>query len=258
MNKFSSCSLWLGLDYPSIWIPGRGGIEFIYKEPGVNRSLTPDDDEKKNLTSTRYRNQINKVALSIKEIILGLKTDQSRDDTEKIQITEKGREELFNYKDQSEAHKSPFKLTRKKLLSGLLTVILAVATVLFYPRIINRNKLEKLKSPEVRIYVAVMPFHNLTNDTIMNVWQDGIQDILIDFLSNSEEVKVKQIESISNLIQSKGLGDYASITPFVAGKISQKHAIPLIQKMDFGHLSTDYSTFIGKIIIGIPNLKNLF
>ena len=30
------------------------GIEFIYREPGVNRSLTPDDNEKKNL----YQNQI--------------------------------------------------------------------------------------------------------------------------------------------------------------------------------------------------------
>ena len=31
------------------------GVEFIYKEPGVNRSLTPADDEKINLNRTRYR-----------------------------------------------------------------------------------------------------------------------------------------------------------------------------------------------------------
>jgi TolB-like protein len=51
------------------------GVEFIYKEPGVNRSLTPYDDEKVNLNKTRYRNQINKVALGIKEIISGLKKE---------------------------------------------------------------------------------------------------------------------------------------------------------------------------------------
>ena len=28
------------------------GIEFIYKEPGVNRPLKPEDDEKKNLNDT--------------------------------------------------------------------------------------------------------------------------------------------------------------------------------------------------------------
>jgi TolB-like protein/lipoprotein NlpI len=51
------------------------GVEFIYKEPGVNRSLTPDDDEKINLNRTKYRNQLNKVALAIKEIVSGLKGD---------------------------------------------------------------------------------------------------------------------------------------------------------------------------------------
>jgi TolB-like protein len=48
-------------------------IEFIYKEPGVNRPLTPGDDHKTNLNRTSYRNQINKVALAIKEIITILK-----------------------------------------------------------------------------------------------------------------------------------------------------------------------------------------
>ena len=51
------------------------GIEFIYKEPGVNKPLTADDDEKKNLNNTKYRIQINKVANAIKEIISGLKAE---------------------------------------------------------------------------------------------------------------------------------------------------------------------------------------
>jgi len=49
------------------------GIEFIYKEPGVNKPLNADDDEKINLNKTKYRNQINKVALAIKEVISALK-----------------------------------------------------------------------------------------------------------------------------------------------------------------------------------------
>jgi TolB-like protein len=51
------------------------GIEFIYKEPGVNRPMTRLDSEEKNLSGTRYRNQINRVANAIKEIIYGLKTE---------------------------------------------------------------------------------------------------------------------------------------------------------------------------------------
>ena len=51
------------------------GVEFIYKEPGVNRSLSPKDDERKNLNGTIYRNQINKVALAAREIIQAMKAN---------------------------------------------------------------------------------------------------------------------------------------------------------------------------------------
>ena len=51
------------------------GVEFIYKEPGVNRPLTSKDHEEKHLNNTSYRNQINKVALAIKEIFSGLKKE---------------------------------------------------------------------------------------------------------------------------------------------------------------------------------------
>ncbi len=47
-------------------------IDFIYMEPGVNRPLRPEDKEEKNLNKTRYRNQINKVANLIKEILVNI------------------------------------------------------------------------------------------------------------------------------------------------------------------------------------------
>jgi hypothetical protein len=37
------------------------GVEFIYKEPGVNKPLAADDDEKKNSNNTKYRIQVNKL-----------------------------------------------------------------------------------------------------------------------------------------------------------------------------------------------------
>ena len=46
------------------------GVDFIYKEPGVNRPLSShEEDPHNNLNHTFYRNQINKVALGIKDII---------------------------------------------------------------------------------------------------------------------------------------------------------------------------------------------
>ncbi|HSU28063.1 MAG TPA: adenylate/guanylate cyclase domain-containing protein [Chitinophagaceae bacterium] len=49
-------------------------IDFIYREEGVNRPLQPQDDEK-HVSSLRpmYRNQINKLANAIKEIVSGIK-----------------------------------------------------------------------------------------------------------------------------------------------------------------------------------------
>jgi TolB-like protein len=44
-------------------------IEFIYREPGVNRPLKISDSRTDNLNRTDYRNQINKMAIAIKEIL---------------------------------------------------------------------------------------------------------------------------------------------------------------------------------------------
>lgn len=49
-------------------------IDFIYHSPGVNRSLRPwDDDVIKNTKQSFYRDQINKVANAIDEILKGIK-----------------------------------------------------------------------------------------------------------------------------------------------------------------------------------------
>src|SRR5204863_1758921 len=50
-------------------------IDFIYAEPGVNRPLKTTDSKSDNQNRTDYRNQVNKVANSIKEIIQGVRSD---------------------------------------------------------------------------------------------------------------------------------------------------------------------------------------
>ena len=53
----------------------------------------------------------------------------------------------------------------------------------------------------------------MTNDTTWNVWQDGIQAILITSLSNNpEELKVLQVESISQKFD---------VNVFIQGSINQ-------------------------------------
>jgi tetratricopeptide (TPR) repeat protein len=197
------------------------GIEFIYKEPGVNKPLTADDDEKKNINNTKYRIQINKVANAIKEIVQGMKAEPFLAAKEKID--QKNPLEENKIEERKEVQEKFAKFSKRKLLPGILiTAILIIAAILAYPKIFKRNTLEKLQSSGKRISVAVMPFQNMTNDTIWNVWQDGIQEILTNLFSNSEELEVIQSESINAIIQNKGLDNNASLTPSLAGIISKK------------------------------------
>ncbi|MBN2861926.1 MAG: hypothetical protein JXN62_02115 [Bacteroidales bacterium] len=197
------------------------GIEFIYTEPGVNRPLRQRDDDV--IHSTKqiiYRDQINKVANSIKEIISGLRAPGVSG--EKI-IQQKDPALEVNKEEQHEANKLPAASPVRRLLIGIIaTAVLVIAAILAYPGLFRRDTMEKLRSSGERISVAVMPFQNLTNDTIWNVWQEAIQNELATSLTNARELKVRQTESVNSLIQQKGHFNYSSISPSIAGKISQK------------------------------------
>lgn len=126
--------------------------------------------------------------------------------------------------EELEGKEAAIKPVKRKLRASyvLNAILIIVVIVLAYPKIFKKNTLERLRSSGERISVAVMPFQNQTNDTIWNVWQEGIQDILITSLSNSEELIVRREESINNLVKGQGIVNYASITPSIASTISRK------------------------------------
>ena len=62
-------------------------VDFIYHSPGVNRSLRPwDDDVIKNTRQPFYRDQINKVANAIDELIRGMKQAAKNNTFEKVVV----------------------------------------------------------------------------------------------------------------------------------------------------------------------------
>jgi len=100
---------------------------------------------------------------------------------------------------------------------------LVIVAILAYPKIFKIDTLEKLRSSGERISIAVMPFQNMTNDSNKNHWQDMIQEELITYLSNyRDELIIRDRETINDNIQSRGITNYASITPSIARTISQK------------------------------------
>jgi tetratricopeptide (TPR) repeat protein len=148
-------------------------------------------------------------------------------DSQNISKVKPGEEPAISEMKEEHERKSPFFLKKivRKPKAGLLllsSVILIMVAIFIYPKTFRKDRLEKLRSSGERISVAIMPFLNMTNDTTWNIWQSGIQNNLITALSNIEELKVRQIESVNILLQSKDLTNYASLTPSVASTISQK------------------------------------
>jgi tetratricopeptide (TPR) repeat protein len=199
-------------------------MDFVFKtSTGVNRPLKANEDHPQdNLNKTFYSDQINKVAHAVKEIILGMKTESSQVVKGKDQVREPSKE--VGEDEKKIDPEKPVKAGKWKLLSTVAVVtILIIVAILAYPKIFKKDALEKLRSSGERISIAIMPFQNMTNDTSKNVWQNWVQENLTSYLSNfSENIQVRQTESINTLLQSKDLTNYTSITPSFASTISQK------------------------------------
>jgi len=121
----------------------------------------------------------------------------------------------------------PGQITRKPnfiTYAGTLLLVLVLATFAYfiYTRVQNAGRNDYPMLADGRISVAVMPFQNMTNDTLWNIWQNGIQINLITTLSNSEDLKVRQTETVNGLLKAKGFTSYMSISPSLASSISQK------------------------------------
>jgi tetratricopeptide (TPR) repeat protein len=199
-------------------------LDFVFKtSAGVNRPLKANEDHPNdNLNKTFFSDQINKTANAIKEIIIGLKTEPVSPAKAKA-----GLKEPLDKADKEERiqeHDKTTGLSKHKFLAGIAVLaIIIVAAIYAYPKIFKPDKLGNLRSSDGRISVAVMPFQNLTNNTSMNYLQEVVQDNIINLLSNySEELIIRQTESINSLIQNKDKNNYASLTPSVASSISLK------------------------------------
>ncbi len=107
---------------------------------------------------------------------------------------------------------------------GFLLLACSLALIVFriFIRTPNKKAIENFSSSGEKITVAVMPFLNMTNDKKWDIWQIALQTNLIYRLTNLDEIKVRQTETVNGLLQSKGLTDYASITLSIASTISRK------------------------------------
>ena len=146
-------------------------VDFIYKSAGINRPLlSKEENPHDNLNHTNYRDQINKVANSIKEIIIAFgRLEQKVEEVKKE-----------GFKPLSVPRKSNKTNT---IARPIIVLALIVLGCLFIPKLFkSKEKLEKS--------IAVLPFRNLSNDTTQLYFSDGIVEAILDHLFKIGELKV--------------------------------------------------------------------
>ena len=143
------------------------GIDFIYKEPGVNRPLRSiEDNPPDNLNHTIYRNQINKVALAIKEIITAIEHPGQK--------TEGISKKVVKAKPEKAK-----KLIPKTIVASVIILVLIVFGYFLIPTLIKpKEQLEKS--------IAVLPFINDSQNDSTTYFMDGVME---EILTNLQTVK---------------------------------------------------------------------
>ena len=146
-------------------------IDFIYKEPGVNRPMKSADSKSDNQNKTDYRNQVNKVANAIKELLTAIQSPQA---------SVKG---TSNHPSPVENPNPPDR-KRWYLGSVISLVVLFAAYILYNQRTTNNDQQVHGKS------IAVLPFVDLSREKDMEYLGDGVAEEIINVLAQAQDLKV--------------------------------------------------------------------
>ena len=122
---------------------------------------------------------------------------------------------------KSHGHKKFIAPLKSIKIKPIIIALLIIAVgILLYPKIVKKDKFEGIKDQDGKISIAIMPFENLSGDSLLNFLQGGFQNLLIATLSNSEELSVRQYQTMHSLIESKRAVNLASITPSIASELA--------------------------------------
>lgn len=157
-------------------------IEFIYRSAGVNRPLRNNEDHPQdNLNNTYYRDQINKVANAVKEIINSLKNSGKGENLIPYEKIQEHRESQFP--------EAIFRMKKRKTgIAVMLLLILIVGSIFIFRLASRKNRI----NDKIEKTIAVLPFQNLSNDTAQLWFCDGFTE---DIRYNLQKVKSFAVRS---------------------------------------------------------------
>ena len=149
------------------------GVEFIYRGAGVVRPLkSTEEDSKANLNHTYYRDQVNKVARAIKELIHGVQSPISSP------------KEVQGVKTRDSI---PLKSKKKVGWFAAAIILLGVASFGYYYLGGFGQRFASIPDKSI----AVLPFENMSNDPEQDYFSDGISEDILNHLTKIADLKVK-------------------------------------------------------------------
>ncbi len=152
-------------------------IDFIFKSSGVNRPLRAmEDHPQDNVNRTFYRDQINKVANAVKEIITAIKNPAP--------ITTTYQQPAYADASAGRPTTKPTR-NRKPIFITLAVLLIATASYFIYQQLKSNNQ-----QPPLDKSVAVLPFDDMSPNHDQEYFGDGMAEEIINVLAQSEDLRV--------------------------------------------------------------------
>ncbi|HQQ96942.1 MAG TPA: hypothetical protein PLX35_06740 [Cyclobacteriaceae bacterium] len=148
-------------------------IDFIYRAPGVNRPLRDKEESPQdNLNKTYYRDQVNKVANSVKEIVAALKNP----------VVQSSQQQSAESPSAPSAGKSNSKIW---IAVGILALILGFAGMRYFGSTSNPSAPSSVEKS-----VAVLPFVDMSESKDQEWFSDGLTEEILNSLAHLNDLKV--------------------------------------------------------------------
>ncbi|MEO5978888.1 MAG: tetratricopeptide repeat protein [Chryseolinea sp.] len=158
-------------------------IDFIYESMGVNRPLTPTDNPDKNLNHAFYRDQINKVARSVKDLIYAMKDPD--------------RPPVLETKPSNSPYVAP--PPKKRFPFIVIAVIVAGLLSLLIYYFVGRSA---IADQVIDRSIAVIPFKLIGDDQEGKYFAEGVADALMNHLHTIPNLKVRSRTSVEKYFGS--------------------------------------------------------
>jgi TolB-like protein len=151
-------------------------IDFIYKSPGVNRPLTPTDKREENSNKTFYRDQLNKAANSIKELLHGISQPKT--------ITHDPQKRKFD-----ELRSIGTNHARNKKFKWLAVAVIALVLAGGYYYFGLKGD-SSISQTNLNKSIAVLSFADMSPNKDQEYLGDGIAEEILNSLAKIEGLKV--------------------------------------------------------------------